>query len=488
MNDGYWNNSRIITYTNSISDTDKMIYAAARCMRNTVQTTYTYGGNTEIGYFKTFNENLYVGFVEITPGELDLFIKSSRPELNDAPYCMFAIPYKRGSDTMSIKYESMGTEEMQTYYVNMTKDVAISTAYAIANGLGSRLYDLQLLPYSPIPHILTNSGYQCDLSGLTEDVDYTLVKRYLSSEVLGAVMWARQSSFSDRLPFTVTYNAENRKELNECYKLRLVSPNFQNMFEFSLAKFNRGTMKNLMLDYTYRPYTPLIRVAPEWSGLYGENQAVDNRGLICGGDFSLAIISDAWTNYQINNKNYSNIFDRTIANMDKTHELNQISQGVQAITGSVQGAALGGFLGGPTGVALGGAASLAGGVADIAVNEAIHKENRDYQTDLYNYNLGNIQAMPDTLTKTSVLDNLFKIFPIIEVYKTTDTEIEILKNKIKYNGMTINAIGRINDYLDFGETFVKGQIIRFEGAAIDDHVGNALYNEFQKGFFASRRQ
>ena len=64
----------------------------------------------------------------------------------------------------------------------------------------------------------------------------------------------------------------------------------------------------------------------------------------------------------------------------------------------------------------------------------------------------------------------------------------MVKNKIKYNGMTVNAIGRINDYLDFGETFVKGQIIRFEGAAIDDHVGNALYNEFQKGFFASRRQ
>jgi hypothetical protein len=227
-------------------------------------------------------------------------------------------------------------------------------------------------------------------------------------------------------------------------------------------------------------------VAPQWDGLYGENNDVDARGLICGGDYSLAVVKDAWKQYELNNKNYENIFNRGMANMDALHEINQINQGFQAITGTVQGVALGGALGGPAGMMAGGTASLAGGLADIYLSEQAHKENKDYQKDLYNYNLGNIKAMPDSLTKTSVQSPIFTIFPTCETYIATDVEKQMLRDKIKYSGMTVNAIGKVRDYsIKNEEHFVKGQLIRIYGVG-DTHVANALYNELQKGLFINR--
>lgn len=276
-----------------------------------------------------------------------------------------------------------------------------------------------------------------------------------------------------------------KNKVEDATKLvKIVSPNRNNSFEFSPAK-NLG-VSSWNIQCSYKPYSPFIRVAPQWKGLYGNNNAIDSRGLICGGDYSLAVVKDAWKQYELNNKNYENIFNRGMANMDAIHEINQINQGFQAITGSVQGAALGGALGGPTGVAIGGATSLAGGLADIYLSEQAHKENKDYQKDLYNYNLGNIKAMPDALTKTSVQSPIFTIFPTIEIYEATDVEKQMLRDKIKYSGMTVNAIGTIRDYsIKNEECFVKGQLIRIHNVG-DTHVANALYNELQKGLFINR--
>lgn len=175
-----------------------------------------------------------------------------------------------------------------------------------------------------------------------------------------------------------------------------------------------------------------------------------------------------------------------MANMDAIHEINQINQGFQAITGTAQGAAVGSVIGGPAGMMIGGTASLAGGLADIYLSEQAHKENKDYQKDLYNYNLGNIKAMPDALTKTSVQSPIFTIFPTVEIYKATEVEKQMLRDKIQYNGMTVNAIGTIRDYSIKGEEcFVKGQLIRIHGVG-STHVANALYNELQKGLFINR--
>ena len=98
--------------------------------------------------------------------------------------------------------------------------------------------------------------------------------------------------------------------------------------------------------------------------------------------------------------------------------------------------------------------------------------------------LDNIKALPTSLAKTSAFTYNNKIFPIIEYYTCTDTEKQALKNKLKYNGMTVNVIGTISQYLHGGDyEYIKGRLIRVEGIVNDFNYIAALSDEIYKGAF-----
>ena len=112
--------------------------------------------------------------------------------------------------------------------------------------------------------------------------------------------------------------------------------------------------------------------------LYGTNFN-DNRGLICSGEFSLSIVNDKWIDYQLQNKNYEKSFQRNIESLELQNKYGLIQDISGAIAGTVQGTAAGGFVGGPTGAVLGGIASGLGGVADVAINQSLRRENINLQ-------------------------------------------------------------------------------------------------------------
>ena len=89
------------------------------------------------------------------------------------------------------------------------------------------------------------------------------------------------------------------------------------------------------------------------------------------------------------------------------------------------------------------------------------------------------------MTKIDAFNNNNKVFPIIEEYSCTDEEKEIFLKKIKYEGMTINALGKLIDYLNSveEETFVKGQMVRFENLNEDTNFANDIYEEIAKGVY-----
>ena len=68
----------------------------------------------------------------------------------------------------------------------------------------------------------------------------------------------------------------------------------------------------------------------------------------------------------------------------------------------------------------------------------------------------NIQAIPTSLTKTSALTYNTRVWPFVEYYTCTEKEREALKDKIKYNGMTIMKIGKLTDYTLGVGNFFKG--------------------------------
>ena len=286
-------------------------------------------------------------------------------------------------------------------------------------------------------------------------------------------------------------DALNRKLANECDLVRLVSQNYSAIFEFSPAK--SGGVDGFLADCTYKPWSPYIHILPKLKGLYGDNfvSIDDARGLICGGDMSLPQLSNAWANYQLQNKNYQEMFDRQIKNMDVQNDINRQGALAQAIvspiTGGAAGAAAGAQVGGVYGAVAGAAVGAIGGgvTAGIDYSNTIRmmEENRQYAIDMYSYNLQNIQAIPTSLTKTSALTYNTRVWPFIEYYTCTDAEKDALKDKIKYNGMTIMKIGKLNDYLLGEDNFYKGKLIRLPDVKIDGHMAFEIYNELNKGVY-----
>lgn len=399
---------------------------------------------------------------EIPSAQLTTKISVGRNTLNDAPYDMFCIPYGE---------INIGNEKSSQF-------VALKVAQKIAEQLGSNLYDMQLLPYCPYPQAIVNGTI--NIATLAENIDYNLITTSgEEQEIKSILLWSKFSNGRVIIPFN--YFVKDVKVENECDTWRITSPNYQGIFEFSASK-NNG-IEFFQVDYTYRPYNPYIHVAPNWGGLYGANYN-DARGLICGGDFSVAIISDAFRQYEINNKNYQNIFDRQIKNLDVQRRYQLVNETANAITGTAQGAVLGGVAGGVGGAIAGGVASAIGGVADIGISQALYKENKSYQTDLFNYNLQNVRALPDSLSKISSITYNNKLYPFVEYYTCTEEEKDALRLKLKYNGMTVMKIGRIKNYIYPGEqNFIQGQIIRIENLNEEDHVARMIYEEIKKGVF-----
>lgn len=516
---------------------------------------------------------------ESTVPQLETKITTTRNKIQTQNFDMFCIPLA----TTSIKDDNS--------YDFKTKDnnTSLRIAGEIVRELASEIYDLQLLPYFPIPELI-NSG-KIDISNLTEDNDYNFIKAYnttaapqirfnaqpvslspdgqgyysysgnltagtdpwpsdpsditelsllstspsgidiedlsltyettpqkkivisfkstrapvmpqpwivvyvdfkytVAEEIQSIIFWAKNNSFSTIIEKELSAEEPIKVEI-ECNKYRLCSPNYQGSFDFNLAK-NGGQVNYFIAEGTYKPYTPYIKVAPDFSLLYGSNFG-DARGLICGGDFSLPRLKDAWEEFELQNKNYQNIFNREIQNLDFTQELDYkkqlISGGLGILTGGAAGAGAGAVVGGGYGAIAGAAIGIAGSTVGMAIDTNYmvqqQREQRQLAIDKFNYQLGNIKALPYTITKIGSFTINSKIWPFVEFYTSTEEEKEALKQKLKYESMTVMRINLLGDYYRINNElhYFKGSLIRNEEIAEDNHVFEAIYDELLKGVY-----
>lgn len=378
--------------------------------------------------------------------------------------------------------------------VNTTKDRSLKLMNGLAKALTSQyVLDLQLLPYCPFQNLITNVQTIAFSS-----MNYTAIVGQQSSIPVDFLIVAQESNFTfdieqqisspvlDNVPLSFSV-----KYVNDCTMLRLCSPNYNGIFEMNLAK-NGGSINRFNVDVTLRPFNPYIHVNPDFSFVYG-NDFNDVRGLICGGDFSLGIIDDAWNTYEIQNKNYQAIFDRQIQNLDVNNAIAKQEAIFGAAAGSISGMASGATAGlfatgNPAGGFAGAAAGLGmsalGGVLDLANLEKRQKEARSYAIDNYNLNLGNIKALPYSITKTSALTYNNKLFPFVEIYECTEVEKQAYIQKIKWNGMNLGIIGKMADFISSDNShYFRGRLIRLETIAEDTHFLDAINEELLKGVY-----
>ena len=269
---------------------------------------------------------------------------------------------------------------------------------------------------------------------------------------------------------------------------RLVSPNYQGSFDFNVAK-NGGTVNGFIADCTYKPYTPYIKICPNFAWLYGTNFG-DCRGLICGGDFSIGFLQDAWENFQLNNKNYQNIFNREIQNLDVNQSIQRtqqyVSGGLNIVRDTIAGGAGGGIATGSpygaiAGAAIGGIGSGIGYGVDMSLMEKGLQEQRQFSIDKFKMQLGNIQALPYTLTKVGAFNINSKVWPFLEYYTCSEQEKEDLRMKIQYEGMTVGLVDYLGNYMDGG--YVQADLIRNEAIIEDSHLLDDIYIELTKGVY-----
>lgn len=338
---------------------------------------------------------------------------------------------------------------------------------------------------------ITSMSFNCPVD---VDLDHLYIDLNINFEYtktpISFLFYPKSASFAGAIPVNLKATESLKVESN-CNLYRITSPNYQGVFDFNLAK-NGGTCEYLNYYCTYKPYTPFIKVCPAFNFLYGTDYN-DNRGLICGGDFSLPRIAGAWESYQLQNKNYQNIFNRDIQNLDFMQSIerrNQIVSGaVGIVTDTAKGAGAGAFVGGPVGALVGGAVggitSGVGYAIDVDTLARTQRETKQLAIDKFNYQLGNIKAIPYTLTKVGSFDIASKIFPCLEYYTCSDKELEAFKSKIKYESMTVMRIGTLNEYMGFnGElNYFKGSLIRNDEIADDTHILNAIYEELLKGVY-----
>lgn len=440
-------------------------------------------------YFEIYikYESLRLTKTPIVEGEysIDYPGKTEKIINKNAPFDLFCIPF---SDDMKIK---VGNSVFQA-----NKEFAMSIGSEIARNLGAACYDVQLLPFCPM------TGFTIEDNGTTFNINSTDTKRRTfvknaNKEDVYVLFWSAASSGtknifkSDQTPYATV---SNKKIENECDFYRLVSPNYNGQFEFSAAK--NGGIRYFNVDYTYLPYSSYIHVNPDFSDLYGQDFN-DARGLICQGDFSIMYLSDAWVNYQIQNKNYNNIFDREIQNMDTIHSIENKQKRIAgainaAATGAAVAAAGSGIIGKVVSAGAGiisAGASYAGAEADILFGNKIYEENKSYKKDIFEYSLDNIRALPNSIAKTTAYTENNKIFPVLEYYSCTDEEKNILANEIAQRGMTIGSIDYISSYAYntweyngiVARNFIKAQLIKTD--IKDNHISDVLSTELAKGLY-----
>lgn len=417
-----------------------------------------------------------------------------RIHLEDQPYDMFCMPYSNDiwiDDGQNI-----------TKYTNF-KDTAYNIATHISKELGGSsssntgIYDIQIVPYCPLQDDIyfntTLQEYAIQVQNGTKiEVSYDNGTTYTNG---GYIMWCTKSKVEFNIDYYIAppRTAQIAKVNNMTSFYRLTTPSQSNYFDFK-ADMNMG-LDTFRVQCYFTPFTPWFRVCPIWKEgtiCADYNQVNSNDGLIISEDCSISQISDAWVNYKLNNKNYYEMFKRadTSAIINKKWAMDEAQ--INRVLGTIQGAANGAITGsmvggGPVGAAIGGTvgaiASFAGGTFDLTKQNALMNEAIDLTRDNFNYQLGNIKALPLGLSRVSALAPNNSFVPLLEYWSCTYKEHVIATSKIKFNGMTIQAIDRLVNYKTTDSSYFKGQLIRINNIPDDFHVVNTISKELNQGIY-----
>lgn len=507
------------------------------------------GGTTAGVYLDYTLDNINISFQTVDLKAFTCTLKAESNRLKDAPYRMFCIPYpvNKLDGGLAFTQKFQESESTGTLYEYPSKEASINLAMSIAMKLGSKLYDLQLLPYCPVRYL----GFDTSDRESFDNVHCLDLKNYLNIDpsvqdesnmynagtdlntiqpvwswhqhttvtgrhhLLTYVIWADRSNTSFQISednklrpygtpaseakfenmFSVPSDPLDFKVKHETEFLRLTSPNYNGVFEFKSTS-NDG-ISYFDVDFTYKPFQPYIHIAPNFGGLYGSDFD-DARGLVLGGDFSLPTLTDNWQQYEINNKAYELSFNAKITNMENTYNIQREQAReagvINAITAGIGGAgtgAMAGSIGGAPGIAVGAAVGAAGGLVastvglqkDLEYQDRLFKENKRYSEESWNLSLQNIKALPYSLNKVGAFNKNNKMVPFLEFYDCTEEEKKAVRERLRWQSFNVNAISTIENFLWTERHWLQGSMVQLPDLEEDFELANAISSEVRTGIY-----
>lgn len=410
-----------------------------------------------------------------------------------------------------------------TYTMDSATVKSIATSGWTATG--SLIKDIQILPYCPMSQL--NSEKVSSPSSNTIDIsnqlnDYKVPMTVLAS---GAAIYyalvVTQSSLDYRFPLNLTISG-NLKIESMTKKYRLMSNNHKSGFDFNLA-LNNG-VQYMSISYTLKPYDTVFHICPIFNqdSLYGGNYK-DARGLIWQGGFSLSQVTDAWVEYKLQNSTYESVFDRDIKSLEVSQDVARQQEilayqtayknaqtnidatktkagigGALGILGAVGSFKAGNMGGGALGI-LGAAGSIGGGAASIkaqeevaernlqtakqsqALNDTLRAEAIDYKKDIWYLTNQAIEARPSTIAANTEYSHINNEKAYIEVYDCSDIEKRYIEKYLQYNGMKIDQIGLLKNYLIGDNCYIEATPLFLEG--LMPVISNAINAELSAGMY-----
>lgn len=392
---------------------------------------------------------------------------------------------------------------------------------------GSAIKDIQILPYCPnsVLNSLFNNSPSSNNIKITSLESYLKVpiKVIATNQVLyyGVICSVASSSYRYNINLS-SYFSEDKKMDSITKSIRLCNHNHKQTFEFN-PTLNNG-ITAVSFEVTLKPFNTLYRICPVFNteGLYGGNYS-DGRGLIWEGGFSMAQVTDAWTEWALNNSTYKEVFDREVKSLEISNDVARQKEtlayqtayqnaqtnidatktkagigGALGILGSIGSFATRNIGGGLLGLA-GAAGSIASGAASIkaqeevadrnlqtakqsqALNDTLRAEALSYKQDIFKLNIQAIEAKPGgiaTSTEYSII-NYYKAY--IEVYDCTTPEKTYIDYILQYNGMKIDQIGSIKQWLIGDNSYIEGSLLFCEG--LTPVISNAINAELSAGIY-----
>lgn len=314
------------------------------------------------------------------------------------PYVIIAIPLWDDENPSVI-----GSSKLRIYGYMILND--------LQNKLGDAMFDVQLTPYS--------------------STEITKCK-----EVPGSLSYYTLRLINDTFYTTATLNyteeiADNNNQnkiLVNTKDYYLKSPTGANSYNFNIAYYNRQLTK-AYISATYKPFNSIVNIKfDKGSSPYIANIGFNDNIELSFSLMNLTRYNDAWTQYQLNNKNYKEIFENQVNK--------QIENAIVGGIGNIASGAASGAIAGAIGGAVKGVVSGIGTARDIS-----------YQKADFEMQIGNIKARPRSLSSVSEMNFSYKGFAYIEVYDTTSAEKSLFVafyNRVSY---TVNTYEGLNSYI-----------------------------------------